>query len=303
MTAETGATDKEKEVDEEKPVVDPETAAEADPNGAAVNNKAVAYDDGDLDSVDDDEEEARTRLENFKYYTSLTLGTLCIVSIFAFLFLVPFVLDPAVSTLLHEFVDEPATCRVNSVRITHGKSNCTESWSSCREGCTSTQYMCYQVRVQYSPQAHVNGTTVNEVFDWVSLTRFDDKENATLEDTPLLINIKGCGYPPNVDCAEFTIKYENISKTGQTFPCYYSRINPWIVLETYSFAESTTEIVASIAIPNGLFLISLIVLLYWYCPYCQARCKKYEEQMDEEEEAGKEQQLATIEAKDFNNGM
>ena len=54
----------------------------------------------------------KTKLENFKYYTSLVLGTLCIVSIFAFLFLVPFVLDPAISTLMHEFVDKPVTCRV-----------------------------------------------------------------------------------------------------------------------------------------------------------------------------------------------
>ena len=40
-------------------------------------------------------------LENLKYYTSLFLGTLCIVNVFAFLFLVPFVLDPAISTLRH----------------------------------------------------------------------------------------------------------------------------------------------------------------------------------------------------------
>ena len=43
------------------------------------------------------------------------------------------------------------------------------------------------------------------------------------------------------------------------------------------------SVVASIAIPNGLFLVSLIVLLYWYCPYCQARCRKYEEQTDQDE--------------------
>ena len=41
-------------------------------------------------------------LENLKYYTSLFLGTLCIVNVFAFLFLVPFVLDPAISTLRHK---------------------------------------------------------------------------------------------------------------------------------------------------------------------------------------------------------
>ena len=41
--------------------------------------------------------------ENLKYYTSLVLGTLCIVNVFAFLFLVPFVLDPAISTLRHRY--------------------------------------------------------------------------------------------------------------------------------------------------------------------------------------------------------
>ena len=43
-------------------------------------------------------------LENLKYYTSLVLGTLCIVNVFAFLFLVPFVLDPAISTLRHRYI-------------------------------------------------------------------------------------------------------------------------------------------------------------------------------------------------------
>jgi len=26
--------------------------------------------------------------------------------------------------------------------------------------------------------------------------------------------------------------------------------------------------------------LSLVVLVYWYCPYCQAKCKKYEQQTD-----------------------
>ena len=51
----------------------------------------------------------------------------------------------------------------------------------------------------------------------------------------------------------------------------------------YNFDETLYSIVASIVIPNGLFIISLIVLLYWHCPYCQARCRKYEEQMDFDE--------------------
>ncbi len=95
---------------------------------------------GDMESEAD---ETRTKLENFKYYTSLVLGTLCIVCIFTFLFLVPFVLDPAISTLMHEFVDAPVTCKVSSVRIRHGKTNC--NWTSCREGCTADMFICYQV--------------------------------------------------------------------------------------------------------------------------------------------------------------
>ncbi len=225
-------------------------------------------------------DDSRSKLENFKYYTSLVLGTLCIVCIFAFLFLVPFVLDPAISTLNHEFVDEAVTCKATSVLVRHGKSNC--KWSSCREGCTMDMYMCYQVRVQYADIPWVNGTLVEEVPEhmWLDLTRFDDKENATRSDTPLLVNIKGCGYPPDINCKAFAIKYDNISDLGETFPCHYSRVNRWIVLEHYSFTENLGNIFASVGIPNGLFSVSLLVLLYWYCPYCQARCRRYEEQMD-----------------------
>ena len=43
------------------------------------------------------------------------------------------------------------------------------------------------------------------------------------------------------------------------------------------------SIVASIMIPNVIFVVSLIILLYWYCPYCQAKCKRYEDQIDQEE--------------------
>ena len=62
----------------------------------------------------DDEEQETTRLEDIKYYTSLFLGTIAIVSTFAFLFLVPFVLDPAISTMMHSFVEDPVHCKVRS---------------------------------------------------------------------------------------------------------------------------------------------------------------------------------------------
>ena len=135
-----------------------------------------------------------------------------------------------------------------------------------------------------------------------------------MNDTPLLVNIKGCGYPPDIACPRFASRYNDtwykqevsgwltfflkkvtfhflkyfilrceLISLLQTFPCYYSKVNPWIVLETYEPSEMIGSIIASVTVPNFIFLISLIVLLYWYCPYCQARCHKYDEQIDQEE--------------------
>jgi len=228
-----------------------------------------------------------TPMENCKYYTSLGLGTVCIVSAFAFLFLVPFVLDPAISTLLHHFVDQPVTCKVTSIAVKSGKSKC--QWSSCREGCTVDMFKCWQVRVIYAPDVpfgHSNDTSVSEISDgsWVDLTRYDTLENQTMIDTPLLVNIKGCGYPPEVACARFASDYEQVLNESRTFPCYYSQINPWIVIEVYNYDLMLGSVIASIVVPNALFVISLSILLYWYCPFCQARCQKYEEQIDQDYE-------------------
>ena len=55
-----------------------------------------------------------------------------------------------------------------------------------------------------------------------------------MRDTPLLVNIKGCGYPPDIVCDLFAEKYDNHSKAGQTFPCHYSRYNPWMVIASYN---------------------------------------------------------------------
>ena len=58
-------------------------------------------------------EKPPSRLEQIKYYASLFLGALAIICVFGFLFLVPFVLDPAISTMMHQFVTEPVHCKVS----------------------------------------------------------------------------------------------------------------------------------------------------------------------------------------------
>ena len=59
-------------------------------------------------------------------------------------------------------------------------------------------------------------------------------EEVVVKDTPLLINIKGCGYPPEVNCDEYAEFFSNQSDLGLTFPCHYSKMNPWIVLSAYN---------------------------------------------------------------------
>ena len=85
----------------------------------------------------------------------------------------------------------------------------------------------------------------------------------------------------------------NFVQDGLTFPCYYSQMNPWIVLSSYNEwelsshnkhslidffkprDEEVVNIAYSLLIPNLLFVLSLVVLIYWYCPYCQAKCNNY----------------------------
>jgi hypothetical protein len=56
--------------------------------------------------------ELKSRLEDIKYYTSLFLGSAQIICIFIFLFLIPFILDPAIFTMMHSFVEDPVHCKV-----------------------------------------------------------------------------------------------------------------------------------------------------------------------------------------------
>ena len=130
-----------------------------------------------------------------------------------------------------------------------------------------------------------------------------------VEDTPLLINIKGCGYPPTIVCDDYAETYSNYSLvTASCLLCVTVRSDvagrsnlPLLLLpdepvdravpvqrgrgghqrpHDNCYQQTVTVQVINIAysllIPNLLFLVSLVVLVYWYCPYCQARCRHYE---------------------------
>nr|CAD7409063.1 unnamed protein product [Timema cristinae] len=220
---------------------------------------------GDCEEEEEEEEveplvREPTFLEKAKFYTSLCLGTTAILSVFAFLFLIPFVVDPAITTILADYEPEAITCLAISHSYVEGLKNC--SWSSCREGCTTAQTRCHQILVNYSKILFS---------DWED--RSVDSVEWDFNETRFFINTEGCGYPPRVNCSEFAKQY-GYTNVMKPFPCYYSRTYPEMVVARYSWDSNLKHLVLSLIVPNALFGISIGVLCYWYCPGCNRACHK-----------------------------
>ena len=219
----------------------------------------------------------RTCRERMWFYTTSFLAMTAVGGGSALLFLVPLYVDSAISTLAADFVSEPVKCVTTRREDLWGIFNCT--WSSCREGCTSDMYKCTHVHVMYStaPYYAKNLTFVQDTdgdansSSTVSLSSstptttsavtLSTAENFT-EEAVLLVNIKGCGYPPDVDCENFTTKY---GKENAEFPCYYSRENRTVVLIHYNREEQVQLIIHYFAVPFTVTLATSVVLCVMYC--------------------------------------
>ena len=373
--------------------------------------------------------------EKALFYTTAFFILLAVFSLFAFLFLVPFVIDPAFSTIFKEFDPEPTLCYTQEVINLIGSSNCT--WTSCREGCTKEIFNCTQILVKYriggsptttavtdnSPttrshhhyaggprsrraisrsNSHSESTideetsgvrwntstklnninsrlsstykqqmqipfyqtnnqpqfsnSVNNVYsvhdssyyannnnyqrtvpsssslsskgEGSTLTTDDrnihkKKKHKTLSSSlvssslssphiaslqssyysnsrvlrpgsssssssasnlnsesessgggagagssggwfhraHLFPNVRGCGYPPKVNCSRFLSKYAHV---GRNFSCYYSKVDPKLVVTTFNMNRLLFELVLSMAIPIPCFVISTIYIVFAY---------------------------------------
>lgn len=98
--------------------------------------------------------------EKCLFYTTAFFILLAVFSLFAFLFLVPFVIDPAFSTIFKEFDPEPTLCYTQEIVHLIGSSNC--SWTSCREGCTKEIFNCTQILVRY--RVATTGSPISSAF-------------------------------------------------------------------------------------------------------------------------------------------
>uniref|UniRef100_A0A182LVR4 Protein tipE n=1 Tax=Anopheles culicifacies TaxID=139723 RepID=A0A182LVR4_9DIPT len=338
----------------------------------------------------DEEIVPRTLREKALFYTTAFFILLGTFSLFAFLFLVPFVIEPAFQTIFMQFDESPALCVTAYNEHLYGAKNC--SWASCREGCTKDIYECQQIRVNYKTAAQLAAAAAKEAAaggdthgtapshlsspvqppaqstvviastkttgdssisredsrdnsiasstnsvgnpasrqpistsDGVSsrasgtssrygsaLNRFErairadydygdmlvensnngfgdpkngfissiiDDENAFIEypeemtglmgnnsewyftGARLYPNVKGCGYPPMLNCTIWTKKYWTI---GTNFTCYYSRVDPELVISDLDMWQNTLNLVYAMAIPIPSFIISVIYLAFAY---------------------------------------
>ena len=79
----------------------------------------------------------KTREEKIRFYLTAASLALLLTSFTVFVFLIPFIIDPAVASLRGELSLEAVSCRVVSGQYRLGVSRC--EWSSCREGCTQVK--------------------------------------------------------------------------------------------------------------------------------------------------------------------
>ncbi|XP_017888013.1 protein tipE [Ceratina calcarata] len=254
-----------------------------------------------------EEKEKQTFLQKLLFYTTGFFILLSTFSLFAFLFLVPFVIDPAFTTIFMQFDTRPALCITIDVESRRGTSNC--SWTSCREGCTKELYDCTQIRVNYKLPINASEDSDDQGEGGGAVGGVEDDEDSTgtgkpryerslreyeyVEDleedfaendeaglpTPfptgrmgndsewyftgakLFPNVKGCGYPPMLNCSIF---YGQYTKIGKNFSCYYSKVDPGIVISDLDMWQVYMNLVYAMAIPIPSFIISVIYLTIAY---------------------------------------
>ncbi|KAJ8970666.1 hypothetical protein NQ317_011516 [Molorchus minor] len=210
--------------------------------------------------------------------------------------LVPFVIDPAFTTIFMEFDEEAAFCVTSRIDRRLGAS--TFSWTSCREGCTKDIYDCTQIFVNYKILSNHTNTSLSisrptttakdrEILEEEDYSNNEDSEWDFVE-AKLLPNVKGCGYPPMLNCTNFLKSYKEL---GTNFSCYYSRIKPSMVISHLDMWQVYLNLVYAMAIPIPSFIISVIYLTIAYFKIYkededEAPLKKNAEAIDMEGESG-----------------
>ena len=89
----------------------------------------------------------------------------------------------------------------------------------------------------------------------------------------LSVNVKGCGYPPWVDCGSFHRKF---ATAGVLLPCYPNQNgNVTMALTHHEPTYAGMIILSFFVVPTSIFGTSLLLLCLVHYPYCCPTCKRH----------------------------
>lgn len=91
-----------------------------------------------------------------------------------------------------------------------------------------------------------------------------DLEEWDFVNASLFVNVKGCGYPPIVNCNEFKLKYK---KLGRRYYCYYSKSKPYLVLDEYDPDAAAVDLYYSFGLPVGSIIGGSVLICLMQMPY------------------------------------
>jgi hypothetical protein len=77
----------------------------------------------------------------------------------------------------------------------------------------------------------------------------------------LFPNVKGCGYPPFLNCSVWNKFYQ---AEGANYSCFYSRVDPRLVVTHLDMSKNSIHLVLAMAIPIPSFIISVVYLTFAY---------------------------------------
>lgn len=100
------------------------------------------------------------------------------------------------------------------------------------------------------------------------LANFTTEIEKSPNESVLQVNIKGCGYPPKIQCKNFTEKY---GYEGAIYPCFYSQKNKTVVMTSYNRDDQVTTIIHFFIVP---FIVSIIASIGLCVMHCNCKCKK-----------------------------
>ena len=141
-------------------------------------------------------------------------------------------------------IDPTDESDLNDKCSTAGLSNC--SWSSCREGCTRDIFSCHHILVEY--------TYLQEDYRLMNILREQQGlgPGPTKHEAVLMVNVKGCGYPPSVNCSSWVRQFGVVEST---FPCYYARTNQSLAITHLDTRTDLRDLLLSTCIPLTACLV------------------------------------------------